>query len=476
MTGSSTIIEGKQISDDEIRKLFEDLDADGNGRVTLKELQQAQDSGKLGPVHSDVHQLLTAADTDGNSTIEIGEFFTFVRSQERMIASLFHEIDSQSNPDGHITVSDLKSYLEKDEHLKISDSEAEALIAVMDKNKDGTVEFSEMLEVTLMVAGGSKEVVRIWSCSGLPDQFDLCRQNMHPNTTSPMVTIIAGIMSGAITAAVINPLDILKTRLQIQRADTLQSPGIIGGLRQIVAQEGFRGLYKGLTPSLLALLPTWPVYFTSYDFLKANLDNRPTGSCEPEPATLHMAAAAGAGMTTLLVTNPLWVAKTRIQTQDLTSVKCHRKRYTTAFNALYRIGAEEGLRGLYSGLIPSLLGVVHVAIQFPLYERCKMMMLLAKSNERLEELNALDLVVASSFSKTIATAITYPQEVVTCQMQVAGTASLSSSIEAVKKVWVEDGIRGFYRGYLTNFCRTTPATALTFTSFELLSRALKRLD
>ena len=36
-------------------------------------------------------------------------------------------------------------------------------------------------------------------------------------------------------------------------------------------------------------------------------------------------------------------------------------------------------------------------------------------------------------------------------------------------------MRGFYRGCATNLIRTTPAAALTFTSFELISRALKQM-
>jgi Ca2+-binding EF-hand superfamily protein len=188
-------VDNSRLSDDEIKRLFTTLDTDGNGKITLHELQQAQTSGKLGPVHSNVHALLNAVDTDESSTIEISEFFTFVRSQEKVIASLFHEIDSQSeDPNGHITASDLKSYLERDQNLTVTDSKVKALIAVIDTNKDGTVEFSEMLHGTLLVAGGCKEVVRIWSCCG-PDHFYLSKRQ-QPYPASPMVTVTAGILSG----------------------------------------------------------------------------------------------------------------------------------------------------------------------------------------------------------------------------------------------------------------------------------------
>ena len=60
------------------------------------------------------------------------------------------------------------------------------------------------------------------------------------------------------------------------------------------------------------------VYFTVYEKLKGTLKIRaaslPWRVSDP---LLHMAAASGAGMATLAFTNPLWVVKTRLQTQHL---------------------------------------------------------------------------------------------------------------------------------------------------------------
>ncbi|GBF90258.1 hypothetical protein Rsub_03391 [Raphidocelis subcapitata] len=288
---------------------------------------------------------------------------------------------------------------------------------------------------------------------------------------------VAGAIAGALTATFVCPLDVLKTRLQVQRISSSRRVGIVGGLSGIVKAEGFKGLYRGLSPTLMALLPNWAVYFSVYGRLKTVLTTR-HGQVVPATPKVHMAAAAGAGVATLVVTNPLWVVKTRLQTQHLNLSYGRaghvRAAYTGTFNALSRIAREEGLTGLYSGLAPSMAGICHVAIQFPLYEAAKVRAA-ARRGVRPDELDAAELVATSAASKMVASTVTYPHEVIRSYMHVSGSGPLAGLSEAVRTIYREDGARGFYRGCGTNLLRTTPAAALTFTSFELIARGMRRL-
>ena len=124
------------------------------------------------------------------------------------------------------------------------------------------------------------------------------------------------------------PLDVVKTRLQIAHGGAEGVGhgygGIRSALRTIVRQEGALGLYRGLGPTLVALLPNWAVYFSVYERLKTALrEEGGEGGGEAHPHRVHVVAAAGAGAATLLTTNPLWVAKTRLQVQNAVGLR-HR--------------------------------------------------------------------------------------------------------------------------------------------------------
>ncbi|KAG8653233.1 nicotinamide adenine dinucleotide transporter 1, chloroplastic isoform X2 [Manihot esculenta] len=219
----------------------------------------------------------------------------------------------------------------------------------------------------------------------------------------------AGAAAGVIAATFVCPLDVIKIRFQVHGLPKLDNGSIkgsliVGSLEQIFQKEGLRGMYRGLGPTVLALLPNWAVYFSIYEQLESRLSSNDENHLS---VGANVIAASGAGAATTIFTNSLWVVKTRLQTQGM---RAGVVPYRSTLSALGRIAHEEGIRGLYSGLVPALAGISHVAIQFPTYEKIKYH-LASQDNTTMDKLSARDVAVASSVSKIFASTLTYPHEI-----------------------------------------------------------------
>jgi solute carrier family 25 (mitochondrial folate transporter), member 32 len=111
---------------------------------------------------------------------------------------------------------------------------------------------------------------------------------------------------------------------------TYLSNGTSDMMKSIWKQNGYRGFYRGLGPTILGYLPTWGIYFAVYDGIKAHFGEPPLGGVKPRdriypaaqvkgyqpvarqhPWGLHIFSAVAAGATSTICTNPLWVIKTR---------------------------------------------------------------------------------------------------------------------------------------------------------------------
>lgn len=84
------------------------------------------------------------------------------------------------------------------------------------------------------------------------------------------VTAAIGGFSGAFGASVVWPLNLLRTRLQT--SGTVLHPqvytGIVDVTRKTIQQEGWHGLFKGITPNLIKVVPAVAITYTVYEQAK----------------------------------------------------------------------------------------------------------------------------------------------------------------------------------------------------------------
>lgn len=213
-----------------------------------------------------------------------------------------------------------------------------------------------------------------------------------------------------------------------------------------------------------------------------------------------------AGVTTVTVVNPIWVIKTRLQLQGAAQLQARASAagaradglvYQGSWDALRQIVRDEGVRGLYKGLTPSIWGVSETAIQFMLYERFKSILTRNRqsqdadslshqpmqraapdtappsASQQQSELRNLEYVGAAASAKLIASVTTYPHEVVRTRLRERGASLIyTSALHCVRRVWAEEGVRGLYGGLGTHLLRVVPNTAILFFTYEKVAQLL----
>eukprot|EP00948_MAST-09A_sp_MAST-9A-sp1_P002568 g2568.t1 len=294
---------------------------------------------------------------------------------------------------------------------------------------------------------------------------------------------LSGMSAGFISTLIFHPVDLVKVRLQVSQASTAasnsqsKSQGIsskkvssstnntgtgmdtkktavrstmndlaapnyrssLHAIQSILRDEGPKSFYQGITPALVGNAVSWGLYFFFYEQAKtrrrkrlANTNNSfISGINSSSPPRLswdqHLLSGCEAGALTTLMTNPIWLVKTRLQLQVGTpgekkanpnvKNKSSTRLYTGMFDAFRRIIAEEGVFALYKGITPALLLVSHGAIQFMAYEELKGYA--ANSWRKGQDLKAFDLepMILGGVSKVIASVATYPYQVIKSRVQ-----------------------------------------------------------
>ncbi|KAL4241064.1 hypothetical protein ACF0H5_001842 [Mactra antiquata] len=180
----------------------------------------------------------------------------------------------------------------------------------------------------------------------------------------PIVHSICGGLSACLATISVQPVDVIRTRFVAQGEPKIYS-SFYHASKSIIQTEGIHGFYKGLTPAILGVAPQMGLQFGFYALFQ-NIWNDafrlPKGH---HPGKIEsLICGSGSGFVSKLITYPLDLTKKRLQIQGFEEARRSFGRvskYTGLIHCVKCLVKEEGYRGLYKGLCPSLLKAVFVS-------------------------------------------------------------------------------------------------------------------
>lgn len=269
--------------------------------------------------------------------------------------------------------------------------------------------------------------------------------------SNPVVkAFLAGSLSGTCSTLIFQPLDLMKTRIQQQAELRLSMTGVV---RNVVAQENLFGLWRGVIPSLVRTVPGVGLYFSSMHYMKASL-------CEGRPSHLQSvligsSARAFAGAVMI----PFTVIKTRFESNSY--------NYKTTYQAFKNIMQIEGLRGLTSGLGPTLFrDVPFSGLYLMFYEHLKS---LVAADTRYYNPTAAHFMCGFA-SGILASLVTQPADVIKTNMQL--DRENRGMVKTVRRIYRQQGLGGFAIGLAPRMLRRTLMAALAWTVYENMIKTI----
>jgi len=324
-------------------------------------------------------------------------------------------------------------------------------------------------------------------------------------------TLVAGVGSGALSSFVCAPLDLIRTRMQVwgdiqqeQEMKRARQPnsGRNGPTKSITPAEAFRvilkkegpkGMFRGLGATMVTVPLFWGVYFPLYDETKHLLqtsrvprEHFGVDLADYHPGVVHCMSAIFTGAVADLICNPLFVVRTRLQTQalhDLTGTTTPGNVASSGRISMIQMAsqlrAQNGMSIFWRGMTANLIGLSHCAVQFPAYEFLKGYLRERRhhqsgdSGEPPTENTVSELLLASALAKMTASLLSYPHEVLRSRMH-DSRASVAPTLSGITKhIFRNEGFLGFYTGLGVTLLRVIPNCCITFLSYEMILKHSK---
>ncbi|KAK5779557.1 Fe(2+) transporter PWA37_004437 [Arxiozyma heterogenica] len=287
-----------------------------------------------------------------------------------------------------------------------------------------------------------------------------------PSSAPLHYQLLAGAFAGIMEHSVLFPIDAIKTRIQSSVTSKIYSgSNLLSQISRISTVEGSLALWKGVQSVILGAGPAHAVYFATYEWTKKTL-------ISPEDIqTIQPLKTAVSGATATIAAdalmNPFDTIKQRIQLQTNSSV----------WQITKSILKNEGVSGFYVSYPTTLsMNIPFAAFNFMLYDTTTK--LLNPSNTY----NPFIHCISGGISGALGAALTTPLDCIKTVLQVRGSKSVSMDImkradtftKAARAIYQVHGWRGFWRGLTPRTISFIPATAISWTSYEMAKHFLIR--
>ncbi|KAJ3146227.1 hypothetical protein HDU89_006368 [Geranomyces variabilis] len=332
--------------------------------------------------------------------------------------------------------------------------------------------------------------------------------NLPPQTrmssSKPQVSghmhLLGGALSGLAACVALQPLDLVKTRLQQETHHTLKQSlanttstipaatarriSLWSVASGVIATDGAKGLWRGTWPTILRNVPGSGLYFACLEQTRRALRtlSSTTGSPALTPGTINLISGAGSRVTVGLLMMPITVIKVRYES--------NMYRYTSVAAATRAIVTEKGgggVRGLFAGSGATVLrDAPHAGLYVFFYEHTKDVLKRAfappplrtsssstsstpPENASRAKTAPIIHTASACVSGVAATVITNPFDVLKTRMQL-NPREYPSMHRSAWKIITEENVKGLFAGMLPRLIRKTVSAAITWTIYEEIVR------
>jgi solute carrier family 25 oxoglutarate transporter 11 len=280
---------------------------------------------------------------------------------------------------------------------------------------------------------------------------------LHTPFMRAALPFINGGISGMVATTVIQPVDMIKVRLQLagEGARTGPKPSPLSITREIIAQGKVMDLYTGLSAGLLRQAVYTTARLGFFDTFMKSLTVRAKEKGQTIGFAERAAAGLSAGGLAAMIGNPADLALIRMQSDGLKPV-AERKNYKSVIDALSSIAKNEGVAKLWAGASPTVVRAMALNFgQLAFFSEAKQQLKDTSLSPRTQTL------AASAVAGFFASFFSLPFDFVKTRLQKQqrgpdGTLPYKSMVDCFRKVAKDEGMLRFYRGFTTYYVRIAP--------------------